>query len=259
MVRFGRLDIRRERVPSLDEVEEAKGNVFFEKLRAILDGGAFHRQQRMFDRLLDQGYASTDIACALMEMVQGQNAEGAGAPAAAAPAPKRFESAPVAKREESAPVQPAAKPPRKERPVVVKAAKPVPEFAKHFVKVAGQENVVPAEPSDAKRAEAPAEKPFGKPVSKPTRKPKFQRTPRTGREPGFTTVRFNVGLQQGVTPAELVGKIAGVTRLPAKSVGAIDLHEDHSLVDVEQSEVELVVNKLKGIRILGVVLAPEAV
>jgi ATP-dependent RNA helicase DeaD len=60
MVRFGRLDIRRERVPSLDVVEEAKGNVFFEKLRAILDGGAFHRQQRMFDRLLDQGYASFD-------------------------------------------------------------------------------------------------------------------------------------------------------------------------------------------------------
>jgi ATP-dependent RNA helicase DeaD len=72
-------------------------------------------------------------------------------------------------------------------------------------------------------------------------------------------VRFNVGHQQKVTPADLVGKIAGVTRLPAKSVGAIDLHDDHSLVDVEQSEVDLVVNKLRGIRLLGVVLTPEAV
>jgi hypothetical protein len=43
------------------------------------------------------------------------------------------------------------------------------------------------------------------------------------------------------------------------SVGAIDLHDDHSLVDVEQSEVDLVINKLRGIRLLGVVFAPEAV
>jgi ATP-dependent RNA helicase DeaD len=96
-------------------------------------------------------------------------------------------------------------------------------------------------------------------AARPAKKPKFERKQRTGREPGFTPVRFNVGLQHGVTPAQLVGKIAGVTRLPAKSVGAIDLHEDHSLVDVEESEVELVVNKLQGIRVLGVALAPEAV
>jgi ATP-dependent RNA helicase DeaD len=239
MVRFGKLDVRRERVPSLDEVEEARTSVFFEKLRAVLDGGAFKKQDRMIDRLLDQGYSSTDIASALMQMLQGQANEGA--PASVAP-PKRFEDAPpaVSKRatKVAAPVEspPEArpstpKPQAVESPKADAPAKPVPEFAKYFQK----------------------------PAPKAAKKQKFERKPRTGREPGFSTVRFNIGQQQKVTPADLVGKIAGVTRLPAKSVGAIDLHEDYSLVDVEQSEVDLVVNKLRGIRLLGVVLAPEAV
>src|SRR3954465_13999110 len=33
MIHYGRLNIRRERVPSMDEVEEARGNVFFERIR----------------------------------------------------------------------------------------------------------------------------------------------------------------------------------------------------------------------------------
>ena len=239
MVRFGKLDVRRERVPSLDEVEEARTSVFFEKLRAVLDGGAFKKQDRMIDRLLDQGYSSTDIASALMQMLQGQANEGA--PASVAP-PKRFEDSPpsaskratkIAAPVESPPeaAHTAPKPQVAENPKAEPPAKPVPEFAKYFQK----------------------------PAPKAAKKQKFERKPRTGREPGFSTVRFNIGQQQKVTPADLVGKIAGVTRLPAKSVGAIDLHEDHSLVDVEESEVELVVNKLRGVRLLGVVLEPEAV
>ena len=77
----------------------------------------------------------------------------------------------------------------------------------------------------------------------------FDRKPRTGREPGFSTVAFNVGRAQLVTPADLVGKIAGVTRLPANVVGAIDIHEDHTLVDVATEHAELIVAKLAGIRI----------
>jgi ATP-dependent RNA helicase DeaD len=66
MVRFARLDIRRERIPSLDEVEEARANVSFEKLRGVLEAREFKPHDRMVDRLLDQGYASTDICSALI-------------------------------------------------------------------------------------------------------------------------------------------------------------------------------------------------
>lgn len=77
MVHFAKLKIRRENIPSLDQVEEARENVFFEKLRATLDAGEFRKQERMIDRLLEQGYASTDIASALIHILQGQGTTAA--------------------------------------------------------------------------------------------------------------------------------------------------------------------------------------
>ena len=70
---------------------------------------------------------------------------------------------------------------------------------------------------------------------------------------------FNVGRAQLITPADLVGKIAGVTRLPANVVGAIDIHEEHTLVDVATEHAELVVAKLAGIRIKNQSLKPALV
>ena len=87
----------------------------------------------------------------------------------------------------------------------------------------------------------------------------YERKPRTGREPGFTPVSFNVGRQHLITPADLVGKIAGVTRLPANIVGAIDIHEDHTHVDVATEHVETVVAKLAGIRVKNQSLKPAVV
>jgi ATP-dependent RNA helicase DeaD len=103
-----------------------------------------------------------------------------------------------------------------------------------------------------------------KPVEKPVReKSGYERKPRTGRDPGYTTISFNVGRANLVTPADLVGKIAGVTRLPAAIVGAIDIHEDHTHVDVISEHAEAVVSKLAGIRVKNqslkvAVVAPDA-
>ena len=81
------------------------------------------------------------------------------------------------------------------------------------------------------------------------RKSKYERAPRTGREPGMATVFLNVGRKQLVTPADIVGKIAGVTRLPATVVGAIDIHQRHTLADVAEKEAEFIVKKLAGIKL----------
>src|SRR5690606_23029722 len=52
--------------------------------------------------------------------------------------------------------------------------------------------------------------------AKPRRgKARYDRPTRTGREEGMATIFLNVGRKQLVTPADIVGKIAGVTRLPA--------------------------------------------
>jgi ATP-dependent RNA helicase DeaD len=222
MIRWAKLRIRRERLPSLDEVEEARSNVFFERIRSTLEAKQFKPHDRMIDRLLDQGYASTDICSALIHLLQG----GATTPAVAAPA--KVER--VASRPSAGAVVP------------VRSPNPAAEGGR-----APRE-----EPAGAKDAESsPAQPAERSPV-----KPKYDRPARTGREAGKTTLFFNVGRKQLVTPADIVGKIAGVTRLPADVVGAIDIHQRHTLVDVAETAAEVVLAKLAGIKLKGVAIAP---
>jgi ATP-dependent RNA helicase DeaD len=222
MVRFAKLKIRRETIPSLDQVEEARTNVFFEKIRATLEAKKFQSHDRMIDRLLDQGYASTDICSALIHLLQGQTTPAADKKKAAA----------------------AIVPTVREKPAfyekLVIREKPI-----EHVESAGRSPEVANE-----RTEPDFED------KHPAKKSKYERQPRTGREPGMVTVFLNVGRKQLVTPADIVGKIAGVTRLPADIVGAIDIHQRHSLVDVTEEHAALVVKKLAGIRVKGQVLAP---
>jgi ATP-dependent RNA helicase DeaD len=219
MIHYGRLKMRREHVPSMDEVEEAKGNVFFEKLRATLEEKKFRTQDQMVDRLLEQGYTSTDIVSALIHLMQGETAELAKKPA-------KVRAEHIAANEAAPGGGPVSRP----------AASPE----------AGRR--VPSSPgAGAEQGPRPTFEKSGDRFA--AQKKTYARKSRTGREPGFTTVSFNVGRAQLVTPADLVGKIAGVTRLPANIVGAIDIHEDHTNVDVVSEHAELVVAKLAGIRV----------
>ncbi len=280
MVRWARLDIRRERIPSLDQVDEARANVFFEKIRATLEAKNFKPHDRMIDRLLDQGYASTDISSALIHMLQG----GTGASAAAKPAGAAGQTA-VAPGKPTAPLAPLA---RTAPDPTAPDARPKPRYGgppPHAVALktaakaeAGKSAIPPGAPAwVAKKMRPPIVAPTASQVADtapavppstskqaetdvavapPARKPKYERKPRTGREPGMTVVRLNVGRAQLITPADIVGKIAGVTRLPAGVVGAIDIHEDHTLADVASGEAEFIVKKLAGIKLKDVSLAP---
>ncbi len=84
MIRFTKAKIRRERVPSLEEVEQRRANVFFESLRSTLESGSFKRQDALMDRLLDQGFAPTDILSAVLHMQES-----------AKPAPEKREIADI--------------------------------------------------------------------------------------------------------------------------------------------------------------------
>jgi ATP-dependent RNA helicase DeaD len=75
--RYTRVKIPRQQVPSLEEVEEKRTNVFFEKIRTALQKGEFQKEARIVDRLLEQGYSSTDIACALVHQLRKEEASRA--------------------------------------------------------------------------------------------------------------------------------------------------------------------------------------
>ncbi len=241
MIRYAKLNIRRERVPSLDQVEEARENQFFERLRGTLDGGRFKKHDRMLDRLLDQGYVSTDIASALIHMLQGGPDETAlaPAPAASSPAPSR---ALAPKREKTS----AASSP----PAAASVAAPSPASPPR----AGGYTPPPWTEAGRARAEARAAESGAAASAARPKDRKFERPGRTGQQAGFTPLFFNIGRKQLATPADLVGKIAGVTRQPAGIVGAIDIHQRHSIVDVAAAAVGLVCTKLTGIRMKGQVL-----
>ena len=207
MIRYAKLKIRRERIPSLDQVEEARENAFYEKLRTTLEEGKFLRRDRMIDRLLEQGHASTDIASALIHIMNG---------------------ATDAKAKESKP-------------------KPAPKPANDWDRR-----------EDNRGGPRGSSRDGGRDDSRDDRgpKPQFDRPGRTGKEAGFVTLFFNVGRKQLITPADLVGKIAGVTRLPANCVGAIDIKQRHSLIDVAEGDADTVLQKMAGVRVKGVTLQP---
>ncbi len=64
--RYTGTKIAREQLPTLDEVEEKRTNLFFEKIRGALQTGDFEKESPVVDRLLELGFSSTDIACAVV-------------------------------------------------------------------------------------------------------------------------------------------------------------------------------------------------
>jgi ATP-dependent RNA helicase DeaD len=77
--RYTNTRIHRGRPPTVSEVEEAKENAFLGKLRATLQSGEFKRQDQLVERLLEEGFTSTDIASACL--AQLQSGEAASKPA----------------------------------------------------------------------------------------------------------------------------------------------------------------------------------
>lgn len=75
--RYTNMRIHRARIPTAAEVEEARENVFLGKLRATLQAGEFKSQEHLVERLLEEGFTSTDIASACLAQLQSGEAAAA--------------------------------------------------------------------------------------------------------------------------------------------------------------------------------------
>ena len=98
--RYTNMRIQRGKPPTADEVHEARANVFLDKLRATLKSGEYKKQDALIERLLEEGFNSTDIASALLHQLQTGGAEPAATPppaerpSFAEARPERFEDRP---------------------------------------------------------------------------------------------------------------------------------------------------------------------
>ena len=188
IIRFTKGKVRRERVPTAEEVEQKRTSAFIETLRETLEKGEYRRQDTVIDQLLDAGHSATDIASALIHLLGGD--------------------------------KPAAEPIVEEQPRR--------EYPKYE----------PRRPAPRQRERPPEPEISG-----------------ASHEAGMTRLVMNLGKAKGIRAGDILGVIAGVTRLPKEAIGAIKLLEKQSYVDVADENAKLVLRKLNGIKFKGHKLA----
>jgi ATP-dependent RNA helicase DeaD len=296
--RYTNTRIHRGRIPTESEVEEARESVFIDKLRATLQGGDFKRQDHLIERLLEEGFTSTDIASACL--AQLQTGEAAARPVARKeeysrperPERGNFRDGPRQRpphshhRSEERPARvvgaPPSRTPRPARPpailvpvsALVRPAKietspsEVPPLAdvksEPIAPIASQkpeaqktysdkevlasvkpEPRQPVETRMSRKSVPPWLRPEGAEKT-PVRPPK--KDPSAGE---FTRLHMNLGEEMGVTPADIIGAIAGETGLPGKVVGQIDVRERHLFVEVATDHANAILAKLNRTSIKG--------
>jgi ATP-dependent RNA helicase DeaD len=266
--RYTNTRIHRGKPPTAGEVEEARANVFLEKIRATLKSGDFKRQDQLIERLLEEGFSTTDIASALLHHLQ--IADGAAATASRAEPlerPDRFDERPRGRREErsgggrrNADFSPQRRgerfrsedrPRGDARPARHADAPPAPPARETTLRMQPEVPVVPAPPHKAHgdKFQQPA-------VSFPRRR--FAESPGPAKKkhspnppPNQTRLFMNIGAAMNITPIDIVNSISGETGLPGNVVGRVDIRERHSFVDVATEHARVVVAKLNRSQVKG--------
>jgi ATP-dependent RNA helicase DeaD len=247
--RYVNTRIQRGRPPTLDEVEEARANAVLDKIRATLKRGDYKRQDQLIERLLEEGFSSTDIASAMLHQLQG----GDGAPA-----DQTRREEPVGHRQ-----PPPGSGPRDSRSRF-SSERPPRDRAEHprqMVPAPEPRGIPPArrEQGEVRPPRAQREPPQGPlaPVT-PGRPHRPEPTvvahpPKASRRTpeGQTRLYINVGSEMGVSDVDVVGAILGETGLPRKVVGEMDLRERHLFVNVASEYANSIIAKLNRAQIKG--------
>jgi ATP-dependent RNA helicase DeaD len=73
-----------------------------------------------------------------------------------------------------------------------------------------------------------------------------------GRTPaGKATLYIGIGRRRGIRPADIVGAIAGEARISGDRIGAIEIADQFTLVDVDEADADAIVEKLSKASIRG--------
>ena len=86
--RFANVRITRGKIPTENEVAEARENVFTDKLKALLTSGEFTKHDRLIEGLMEENFSASDITSALIHLLQS------GEAAKAAPKTEEYDRPP---------------------------------------------------------------------------------------------------------------------------------------------------------------------
>ncbi|MCU0496431.1 MAG: DEAD/DEAH box helicase [Anaerolineae bacterium] len=73
----------------------------------------------------------------------------------------------------------------------------------------------------------------------------------TGREAGMVRLILNQGHNHGIRPRDIVGAIAGEVGISGKDIGAIDIQNDQTFVDVKASQADRILREMGQWRLRG--------
>jgi ATP-dependent RNA helicase DeaD len=286
--RFTNTRVHRSRVPTLADVEDARQGQVLGQLRSTLQAGGFQRQDHLLEHLLEEGFTSTDIASALLHLLQGGEPGPTPKPARESgwitqdpqPARETLSQKLEPPRQEphhqpepapEPPAQNAPQPPREIRPqpaVPVRPTSPKPPVPRAtprtnprtFTPRASQEERRPPRVKPPS-AHAPWKEKPDRPTSAPSPRPGMTR--KSGPEaaaarkskqsratpPDRTRLFMSIGSEMGVTPIDIVNSVSGETGLPGNVVGTVDIRERHLFVDVVSEHAQAIIARLNRARI----------
>lgn len=73
----------------------------------------------------------------------------------------------------------------------------------------------------------------------------------TGGEVGMVRFFLNFGRKQGLNPREVVSLIASKAKISGKAIGAIDIHDGYSFVEIPEELADDVFNAMKRVKVKG--------
>lgn len=80
---------------------------------------------------------------------------------------------------------------------------------------------------------------------------KRERNHQRAPERGMVRLVLSIGREKGISPKDVVGALAGETNVPGKMIGAIDINNDYTYVDVPRDYVRDVIEGMKGKKVKG--------
>ncbi len=180
--RYIKTDIKRCRIPSLEELASTREEALFEKIRMTLESGEFAPHDHTVEKLLDAGFISTNISSALIHLLMKQTEREA------------------------------------------------------------EEIAEDRGPSKERRERKPRE-------GGDSPRPRRQTTSRDGVR--RTRLFINVGHMDEVTPGQIAGAIYNSANLPKGSLGAIDIYDRSSYVEIPDDLVDQAIDGIQGAKLRG--------
>ncbi|HEX7643055.1 MAG TPA: DEAD/DEAH box helicase [Burkholderiaceae bacterium] len=117
-------------------------------------------------------------------------------------------------------------------------------------KSAGKKPHAPASEEHQPRAEKMPRKKQPEPRAEVEEQAEHKRGPARG-TPGMEAYRIEVGHAHGVKPANIVGAIANEAGIDAKYIGRIEIHDDHSTLDLPEGMPKELFKRLKAVWVSG--------